>query len=301
MQMSRAFEIIYILLNQKNTTAKELAERFGVSTRTIYRDVDTLSLAGIPVYTEKGKGGGIRLLPDFVLSKSMLNEEEQTEILGALEGLSRVKPAETSHALQKLSAVFNKPATNWLQVDFSDWGFSDDGLWAGLKSAILERRIVEFDYYSSWGEKTSRQIEPLQLWFKSRAWYIKGFCLTRQDLRTFKLTRVKHLTLTDKHFPQRDLSAVPPPDPGPPERRQPDIFLRLKIQEEMTYRVLDDFSEDMVEKQTDGSFIASILRPDGEWLYRFLLSFGEHIEVLEPLHVREIVREKAEKVAKKHL
>jgi len=88
MQSSRLFEIIYLLLNKKSMTAKELAERFDVSTRTIYRDVDVLSLAGIPVYTEKGKNGGISLLPDYVLNKSILSESEQEEILSALQSLS---------------------------------------------------------------------------------------------------------------------------------------------------------------------------------------------------------------------
>ena len=84
MQSKRQFEIIYILMNRKLVTAKELAEHFGISQRTVYRDIDVLGLAGIPVYTEKGKGGGICLLPEFVLNKSLLDEQEQNEILSAL-------------------------------------------------------------------------------------------------------------------------------------------------------------------------------------------------------------------------
>jgi len=112
MQMSRLFEIIYILLNKQSVTAKELADHFNVSQRTIYRDVDTLSLARIPIYTEKGKGGGISLLPGFVLNKSILSDQEQDEILSALHGLSNIKTAETGQVLQKLPAIFNKNAAN---------------------------------------------------------------------------------------------------------------------------------------------------------------------------------------------
>ena len=158
MQSSRLFEIIYILLNKKTVTAKELAEHFEVSQRTIYRDVDTLSLAGIPVYTEKGKGGGISLLPDFVLNKSILSEEEQNEILSALQGLASVKTSDTDHVLNKLSTIFNKSAANWLEVDFSDWSFQNGSAFHDFKTAILERRIAEFDYYSTYGELTRRQI-----------------------------------------------------------------------------------------------------------------------------------------------
>ena len=300
MQINRLLEIVYVLLRQKTVTARELAERFQVSQRTIYRDVDTLSLAGIPVYTETGKGGGISLLPDFVLSKSILSEREQTEILSALQGLSSVKAAETDHVLKKLSAVFNKSAANWLEVDFSDWSLSNGHVFSGFKTAILERRAVEFDYYSSFGEKTRRRVEPAQLWFKSKAWYVKGFCLTRREMRLFRLTRVKNLAVTDQTFPERDWLAAPP-NPAPDEHQKQDIELRFKIAPEMTYRVFDEFEESRMERQPDGSYLASATWPDDEWVYGFILSFGEHIEVLEPEHVREAVRERAAKVAKKYL
>ena len=300
MQTNRMFEIIYILLNKKSVTAKELAERFGVSTRTIYRDVDTISLAGIPIYTEQGKGGGISLLPEFVLNKSVLSEQEQNEILLALQGLSNVKTAETNQVLQKLSTIFNKTVANWMEVDFSDWRYTNAEFFNGFKTAILERRMAEFDYYSGQGEKTYRRIEPIQLWFKSRAWYIKGFCLTRQNVRLFKLTRVGNLIVTNAHFSERDLLAIPP-NTGPVERQRPDVTLKMKIAPEMTHRVFDEFGEDMVERQTDGGFIATVIWPEDEWMYGFLLSFGEHVEVLEPEHVRESVREKAQKMVEKYL
>ena len=87
MQLNRLFEIVYILLNRKQVTARELAQRFEVSTRTIYRDIESLTEAGVPVYTNKGKGGGISLLDNFILNKSYLNTDEQQEILTALQGL----------------------------------------------------------------------------------------------------------------------------------------------------------------------------------------------------------------------
>jgi len=300
MQTNRLFEIIYILLNKQSITARELAERFGVSTRTIYRDIDHLSLAGIPVYTEKGKGGGISLLPDFVLSKSILSEKEQNEILSALQGLSHMKVGETGHVLQKLSAIFNKTAANWLEVDFSDWGYDNDDLWSDFKTAILDHRVAEFDYYSTFGEKTRRRIEPLQLWFKSKAWYIKGFCLTRQDVRLFKLSRVRNLTVLDEIFSERDLLAIPP-DPGPLEHQKQDIFLRLKIAPEMSYRVMDEYAGLVEKQEPDGSFVLAVTWPEDNWVYGVILSFGEYIEVLEPNYLREIIREKAKKVMERHL
>ena len=298
MKTNRLFEIIYILLNRKLTTAKELAEHFGVSQRTIYRDVDILSLAGIPVYTEKGKGGGISLLPDFVLNKSILSKTEQNEILSALQGLSSVKTTETDQVLKKLSAVFNKSTVRWLEVDFSEWGFQNSDAFCNLKTAILERRIAEFDYYSTFGEKTRRRVEPVQLWFKSKAWYLKGFCLLRQDMRLFKLSRIRDISVTDEVFSERDLLA-PPPNPGSDEHQKQDVTLTLKIAPEMTYRVLDEFGE--AEKQPDGSFIVTVTWPEDDWVYGTILSYGEHIEVLEPEYLREIIKNKLLKTAKKYL
>jgi len=296
--MNRLFETVYILLNKKTATAKELAEHFGVSQRTIYRDVDALTLAGIPVYTEQGKGGGISLMPNFVLSKSILSEQEQHEILSALRGLSGIKTADTNQVLQKLSAVFNKSTVNWLETDFSNWEFSDREMFNDFKTAILERRIVEFDYFGSSGEKTRRHMEPVRLWLKSRAWYVKGFCLGRQDMRLFKLVRVRNLTVTDERFAERDFTTATPYPTHTSAGHSETI--KLRIAPEMTYRVHDEFDENMAKKQDDGSFVVSAGWPVDDWVCGKILSFGEYIEVLEPEYLREIIRDKAKKIAEKY-
>ena len=315
MQINRLLEIVYILLRKELVTAKELAERFEVSQRTIYRDVDALSLAGIPVYTEKGKGGGISLLPEFVLNKSILSEKEQNDILSALKGLSVVNATETDQVLNKLSSIFNKSAANWLEVDFTDWGYNKEDLFNLFKKAILEHLEVEFDYYSTHGDMTSRRIEPIQLWFKSKAWYIKGFCLIRQDFRTFKLSRIKNLVITDRHFSERGLisrehegdyeniseTAISKDGMENPRPVTEDVNLIVRIAPEMAYRIFDDFSDDMAEKQSDGSYIVSITMPEDEWLYNYLLSYGEYIEIIEPIHMQKIIQEQAKKIFEKYL
>ena len=300
MQMNRLFEMVYILLSQENVTAKELANRFGVSQRTIYRDMDTLSLAGIPIYTNKGRGGGIRLLPGFVMDKFLLNEREQNEILSALQGLSTVKTEETDQVLKKLRIIFNRSTVNWIKVDFSDWSFQNGDTFYLLKDAILTKHIVEFDYYSTYGERIHRKAEPVQLWFKSKAWYLKSFCLSRNDIRLFKLTRMKNLIVTDKIFPEHDLlktCVISSPEDTCPRR---DITLMLKIAPEMSYRVYDEFDEDQVEKNADGSYTVSVTWPEDGWVYGFILSFGEYMEVLEPMHIKEIIKEKLQRTLNKY-
>jgi len=298
--MNRLFEIVYILLGKDKVTAKELAERFEVSQRTTYRDIEALSIAGIPVYTEKGKGGGIGLLPGFTLNRSLLNEQEQEEVISALQALEAVNPRKTAQALTKLSAVFNRKLVNWIEVDFSSWSRLDDGLFDRLKKAIFDKIIVEFDYYSSKGEKTHRKVGPVQLFFKHQAWYLKGFCLSRQDMRLFKLTRIKDLQLTEHHFNERSFPEALTKDPTD-EKSDSPVELKLRIWPEMAYRVYDEFEPRNIRMQPDGSFIAVAVLPEDEWLYGYIMSFGEYAEVIGPPHIREIIRKKLEKTFEKYV
>lgn len=299
MQISRLFEIIYILMNKNTVTAKELSERFEVSQRTIYRDVDKLALAGIPVYTCKGKGGGIRLMEDFVLNKSLLTDKEQSDILAALEGLSAIN-ADSSEAHGRLSSLFNKEAVNWIDVDFSKWSNPGDNLFSLLKQSILEKKIIEFDYYNSYGECSHRRIEPIQLFFKHSAWYIKGFCLKKNDIRLFKLSRISNPAADTGHFEKRDLFASIPNE-NTADIVDRDVSIKLRIAPQMAYRVYDEFEHNQIEKESDGCYTALVTWPEDEWVYGFILSFGEYIEVLEPEFIRQGVCERALKITHKYL
>ena len=297
--MNRLFEIVYILLIKNKVTAKELSKRFEVSQRTIYRDIDVLSASGIPVYTEKGKGGGISLLPEFTLNRSILTEQEQKEVLSALQALEAVKPKEKSQSLTKLSAIFNKNVVNWIDIDFSDWGSEDSKLFQDLKTAIFDKKVVNFQYYSTKGEKTNRSIEPMQLLFKHRAWYVKGFCLSRQDMRLFKLTRIENMRITDQCFIDRNVS-ISEYDLSQKGQSYNNIRLKLKIAPEMAYRVYDEFEPKNIQRLPDNYFVTTAIFPEDEWVYGYIMSFGEYSEVLEPVHIREIIKEKLEKTLKKH-
>lgn len=105
MQINRLFEIVYLLLEKQGTTARELAEHFEVSVRTVYRDIDTLCQAGIPIYTNKGRGGGIHLMDNFILDKSVLSDMERQEILWGLQGLNAVKAADNDEVLSRMRSL----------------------------------------------------------------------------------------------------------------------------------------------------------------------------------------------------
>lgn len=171
-------------------------------------------------------------------------------------------------------------------------GFRNGKIFSLLKTAILERCVTEFDYYNTMGEFSRRRVEPIQLWFKSKSWYLKAFCLEKNDVRTFKLTRMKNLTVNDEVFPVRDLLTSVVTNTGEPNNR-PDTTITLKIASEMTYRVIDEFDEDEAKRNPDGSFTITVTWPEDEWVYGTILSYGEYIEVLEPDRVRENVSKKA--------
>lgn len=301
MQINRLFEMVYILLGKKTITAKQLAERFEVSMRTIYRDINTLSSAGIPIYTNKGKGGGISLIDDFVLNKSILSEQEQNEILMSLQGLHAVQVPDIESVLAKLRGFFNKQGVNWIDVDFSPWGSTDSERekFNLLKTAILNASIVSFDYFSTTGEKSERTVEPLKLVFKGRGWYLYSFCRVKDDFRIFKIIRIKSLSCLEETF----IRNIPNIVWDKPEQSCSDelITLILKIDARMAYRLYDEFDPEYIVKNTDGNFTVTAIFPESEWVYGYVLSYGNYAEVLEPKHIREIIRKKIEESLKKYL
>lgn len=209
MQESRLFRIVYYLLDKGRATAWELAEKFEVSVRTIYRDIDALSGAGIPVYAEPGRNGGIRLLKGFVLDKAVLSEQEKRDILDAVQSLHAAQNMDGSDMLSKLSALFRVSSGNWLEVDFSRWGgqTDDNEKFELLKLCVVSHRSVRIVYAGTSGEISERVIWPLKLIYKSRAWYVKAFCTRRQEERLFKLTRILEWEVVSE-------SAVPCPVSG---------------------------------------------------------------------------------------
>lgn len=295
MQVNRLFEIIYILLEKKIVTAKELAERFEVSQRTIYRDIENLSTAGIPVYMSKGKGGGISILPEFILNKAVLTEEEKSEILSSIRAVNAVSfnESEPEKVLKKLNNILGENDTDWIEVDFSNWGNAEreKETFNNLKAAILSKRIVNFDYMSGKGENINREVYPLKLYFKGQSWYMYGYCILRDDYRFFKLRRIKDLCISKETFNLKVPGTI---------MREENIYegefitLKMRISSKMAYRVYDEF--ETFNELEDGSFIAEIEYPKGQWIFSYISSFGEECEVLEPEDIRKEVKDKIKKM-----
>ena len=296
MQESRLFKIVYYLLEQGHATAPELAEKLEVSVRTIYRDIEALSEAGIPLYTEPGRNGGIYLMNEFVLDRALLSREEQKELLVALQSLNAACFINSGDILDKLSGLFHMDATDWLEVDFSRWGdASDDNRkFELLKSAVIHHKCVSITYAGTNGTIRERTIQPLKLMYKSMAWYLKAYCMERQDYRLFKLTRILNLTVLNEGFPPRSF----PEQTDASQQTYPTITLRFS--KEMAYRVYDEFDSTQIVKQSNGDFMVTAQMPVDGWLMGFLLSFGTQVEIVEPAYLRETLAEQARLIYKKN-
>lgn len=296
MQESRLFQIVYYLLDKGQATAPELAARFEVSVRTIYRDIDSLSGAGIPIYAEAGRNGGIRLMSDFVLDHAVLSEEEKQEILAALQSINITKNIGESKTLRKLSAIFQLRSENWLEVDFSRWGNQgfDKEKFELLKTAVIRRRHVRICYAGSDGTVSERTVQPYRLVYKSKAWYLKAFCTEKQEMRTFKLNRILELTLLEETFVRRSF----PAEPDDSEEDYPLITLRFP--KDMAYRVYDEFDSAQIQRQENGDLIASARMPEGAWLISFLLSFGTQVEIISPAYLRDEIARQAKQIMEKY-
>lgn len=318
--LKRLLGIIYILMKKGTATARELAERYEVSVRTIYRDVETLSMAGIPVYTTKGKYGGIHLTEQFVLDKMLVTREEQQQILAALNSLEEVGAYREGDVLQKLEDFFQISSDGWVSIDFSDWSGRRGELFGLLKEAVLRRRVICFDYYGQSGEMNSRTVEPVQLVFKDYTWYLRAYCRIREGVRLFKVLRMKRVRMTDEIFTPReeagrkDIQGAQLTEPkvmygvGLTEQnaescaqweQQPDTGnvegsggyteIILSIAASEAYRVYDRFEEEEIQVQEDGSFLVTIHYSMDDWVYGMILSFGPSARVIGPESVRKEV------------
>lgn len=292
MQESRLFKIVYHLLNKGHATAPELAKKLEVSVRTIYRDIEALSEAGIPVYAETGRNGGIHLMSDFVLGKAMLSEKEKKELLAALQSLTVTGDTYSDGLLEKLTALFSAPSESWFEVDFSRWGNEtrDKQYFELIKTAILKKRCVKLHYASINDPFSERTVQPVKLLYKSRAWYLHAYCLERQAYRFFRLSRILDCELLDEGI---EPPSLPEFQESSTQEYQEFVFLFSK---EVTYRVYDEFSPEHVQRLVNGDLLVTAWMPDDEWVIGFLLSFGDLVDIIKPLSLKEVIAERAKKI-----
>ncbi len=297
MQIDRLIQIIFLLLRHENITAKQLAQDLGVSTRTIYRDINTLSIAGIPITSQKGYGGGLSLLEGFALDKSYFTQEEQSNIIQALQILKSSNYPDADRTLNKVAGLFSHTLqSDWLEIDFSYWGSPEKERrnMTALERAVINKYVIKFTYYNSELTITEQIVEPLKLLFKSHSWYLIAFSRRREEIRTYKLSRIRNLQITDQLF-DRSLPADFSLTPAYQEEYNIPLF-KLRFSEKIAYKVYDEFQEEYIKKLEDGTLEVSFRYQLSDWTFLYLLSFGEYVEIIEPVEARMLLKEKAQKI-----
>ena len=298
MKDNRLFRILYYILERGKVTASELADKFEVSVRTIYRDIDSISSAGIPIYATQGKGGGIEIAEDFVLSKSLLSKNEKQRIMSALQGLDHTAIQHENELLTKLSALFKMKNISWIEVDFNNWQNNKryEKVFNDIKSAILNKNIISFSYFSSNEEETNRSVKPVRLLFKSQDWYLYALCLLRHDFRYFKLSRIKNLEISAEKFEDSFENMILKKEMS----HENTGHIKVKFDRKVAFRVYDELNGEITE-DNDGNLYTEIEIPNDYNLYNYIFSFGDEAEVLEPEEVRMQIKKMINKMAEKYI
>jgi len=285
MKKARLLEILLILLEKRKITSSELASRFEVSARTIYRDIDLLSQIGIPIYTSTGKNGGIFLMDGFSIDKTLLLEEEQQNLFSLLSSINNIPGIDLDSIKQKFSALFafSQSKEDWLDINLMGW-LSDTDLFNKIKRAIIEKEKIEFLYLNARGEDLKRIVSPLKLAFRYRTWYLYGYCHIRNDYRMFKISRIRELKVL---FEKSETVPNTLPVIQQNNNNEKMIHLVLDFSINVAPYIYDLFGDKEIVHISSDTIRLRMEHKDEEWLYRCLMFFGSQVTVVEPDTVKK--------------
>ncbi|MGX7205573.1 helix-turn-helix transcriptional regulator [Enterococcus pingfangensis] len=283
MRIERLISMIMILLKKEIVSTQEFAERFGVSKRTILRDVETLSVANIPIYTQRGRNGGIGLLPNYKVDKKLLTAQDIQHLLTALSGVQQlIESPEIQATIAKIQAMQeDQTSPESLSIQHTSWIGSTElkTLAEQLSQAIKKRQLVTFDYFDREGQLSQRTIEPYHLTYKGERWYLQAFSLERQDWRTFRLSRMMHYKISRQTFVPREFQ----PRSLTLDASIYPVFVLLTLKADQLIRdvLVERFGGGTVTATTQNEFLIEVKLPQNEASFRFLLSLGKHAQIVQ--------------------
>ncbi|KKD42753.1 YafY family protein [Bacillus sp. FSL L8-0167] len=295
MKIDRILSIVMLLISKKQVQAKDLAELHEVSVRTIYRDIDTINQAGIPVVTTQGAGGGISLVDDYRLEKKLFTDDDIELILTALESMtSAYSFKESEHVLKKIKSLIppksdESEKQHHVFIDLSSWG-KDSQAEKKLQlihTAASAHQFIQFTYRNAKGETLPRKVEPYTLVLKGRHWYLYAFCCVKNDFRLFKLTRMTDLITISAYFrPKRIKNEEKPWNDSWHE--EPSVTtLTLRLTEASVGKVKEWVDENELIICSDGTYLATLTVSQDDWLHSFLFHLGPDADILSPQHIKE--------------
>ena len=290
MKLERQLGILTVLLKTERATAPRLAEKFEVSRRTINRDIESLCMAGIPIVSRQGGGGGFSIAEGYKLENSALTGEELSAILAALRGIGSIsEKSSVARAFDKLSPKDGAllPEESMLIDLASHYRESLTEKITRLQAAIRERRVTEFDYYSEKGMER-RRIEPYRVAYQWTSWYAFGYCLDRGDFRMFKLARLWELNIRDTTFAPRHI----PAEKLDFNARFPDkTRFTAVFHPSVRHLLVEQYGPHCYAETENGMLLFENGYTLKNHTVAWLLGFGANVKVLAP---EELVREVAE-------
>ena len=319
MRASRLVNLLLLLQTRGRMTAAELAAELEVSVRTVHRDVEALSEAGVPVYADRGPHGGVRLVDGYrTRLTGMTGEEAEALFLSGLPGPAAELGLGTVVASSRLKVLASLPpelrarATRLVErfhLDAAGWFQASDHLphLPELSEAVWESRRVRIVYER--GDKTvERVVEPLGIVLKAGVWYVVG--ATEGQIRTYRVSRVASAELLDTRFerpPDFDLVSYWSESSAAYERDAPRTEFTLRVHPDRLDRlasVIGDravaAAERLSEPDPEGWLRLRLRLGWPDEVPGYLLSLGEDIEILEPAGIRERVIELARDVVRRY-
>ncbi|MBP2002014.1 putative DNA-binding transcriptional regulator YafY [Paenibacillus shirakamiensis] len=311
MKIDRLLGITILLLNRERVSAKELAERFEVSTKTIYRDMETLNQAGIPISAQQGTSGGFEMMQQFTLRRQFLTLQEMASLLAAVKGMnSAVTSPKHEGLVEKVTALLHhtgdraqvKQVGQGMIFDFNPWGLGEKAKLkiTTLHQAIEERSRVEVAYVDRQGIASVRRLEPISLLLKGNVWYLHAYCTTRKDFRVFRLSRIQTVDVLAERYDHVEVPSLETFDWNTQWNAHQQVALSLHFHPEVRYLAEDRFAPDSITERMDGWIEVKETFVIDEWLYSMLLSYGEYVIVESPASIADELVRRAHQIIKRY-
>lgn len=298
--------ILFTLLEKRKVNASEIAQKYGVSARSVYRYVDEMTVAGVPIDVLRGQNGGIFISDAFKLPKGMLTKAEYGRAIDAMLAMNeQLGDPDLESAIKKLSAQVKREKQNLtvsgnILVDSGSWG---DSRRFSEKLALVERateecEALDIDYISREGEHSQRRIYPHLLVYKQNIWYVYAYCTARKAFRLFKLGRMRAVIKTGVPFEK-----IPFEREDIPLTFWHDSGDAVNAVFEISPEALP-FAEEWLGieniRPRGERYFAEVNLPDDEALVGKILSVGAGFKVVSPQSLAEKVQREAERIAKNY-
>lgn len=304
MKIDRLISIIMVLLNNEKVSAIQLAEMFEVSTRTIYRDIETISLAGIPITTYNGANGGISIMEEYKVDKKLFTTTDISTILMGLSSVSTtLSNKDVIVTLEKVKSLLPKEKvkdielkSNQITIDLTTWMGNKSFQYniEKVKRALNDNKYLQFEYYGANRNKDNRCIEPYKLILKENNWYIQGYCTLKEDFRVFKLSRISNLEILEEEFVPRQFESKQLDGSGWIDERL--ITIKLLVDWSLREQMVERCGEDNVKDYGDERFLVDFPFVADDLGYNILIGFGDKCECLAPDNIRIELIKRIEKL-----